>query len=357
MDTAQELIVQKLISSISEQQASDLHISVGVPPMLRIDGELKPITEQGMIDINFVKSLCDAWLNKTQKEKLLQEKEITFAYNFKDKARFKVTIISQQNTYSISLKLIPENIIPFNELGFPPVVKEIIEKDKGLIIIAGAYNAGRSSTLGSMIENINQNFSKRIITIEKPIEHIFIDNKSIIEQREVEVDVLSYESGLKNLIQEDVQVVMLHSMEKPSVIKEAMNVASSGRQVFAAINSDTTVSAIKKIINSFSSDDRKQVIELLSGNLSLAIAQKILPRIDGGQVLAYEILIPNRAIKGTIEEGDLRQLNNFMQTSKGEGMITMDQKLADLVNNGIIQRETGLENAVVETDFLTYLRA
>ncbi|MBU0671292.1 MAG: PilT/PilU family type 4a pilus ATPase [Patescibacteria group bacterium] len=355
MDTAKDLALQKLIASISEYKASDLHLSVGVPPMLRVEGNLMPLGNESLVDINFISAIIESWLNDAQKEKLAKDKEITFAYQFKGKARIKVNIIAQQATYSISIKAVPEFARPFLELGFPQAVKEIIESEKGLVIITGAYNSGRSSTLTSIIDYLNQNYSKRIVTIEDPMEYIYLDNKSIIEQREVGRDVNTKAEGLNNLLTEDVDVVAVHSVEDPEVFQKVLNVASSGRLVVITTNNEGAIDTIKKFINSFPQEERSQLRENLSDTLSLIISQKIIPKVGGGEVLAYEVLIPNQGITSLIKEGDLSQIKNTMQTSPGEGMITMDQKLAELVNSGSIKQETAFKNTQNPTDLQTYL--
>ncbi|MBU0731885.1 Flp pilus assembly complex ATPase component TadA [Patescibacteria group bacterium] len=355
MDTSQELALQKLIASISEYKASDLHLSVGVPPMLRIEGVLNPLAGEPLVDINLVDSIKEAWLDEEQKKKLEKEKEIIYSYTYKDRVRFKVTIIKQQGTYSISLKLISDFIRPYEDLGFPESVQKIISGKKGFLIVAGPYNSGRTSTLSSMVEYLNQNYSKRIVTLEDPMEVLFHDNQAIIEQREVGRDVVSKSEGLDNIMHEDVDVAVVHSMEDASCLRKALAVAASGRLVLASVNSDGIVPSLKKMMNSFSQEGQSQFTEGLADNLSVAIAQKIIPKIGGGQVLAFEIMLPNQAIKAMIKEGDLTQIYNTMQTARAEGMVTMDQKLAELVNNGIIKLETAQENAANQKDLQVFL--
>ena len=355
MDTSQELALQKLIASISEYKATDLHLSVGVPPMLRIEGSLTPVADESLVNINLVNAIADAWLDDKQKVKLEKEKEIVYAYTYKDRARFKVTIIKQQGTYSISLKMISDYIRPYEELGFPSVIKKIIDGKKGFLLIAGPYNSGRTSTLASIVEYLNQNKAKRIVTLEEPMEYLFIDAKAVIEQREVGRDVITKSEGLDNIMHEDVDIAVVHSLEKAEDIKKTISVASSGRLVLASINSDGIIPAIKKMINTFSQEDRSQFSDNLADNLSGVIAQKIIPKIGGGLILASEIMIPNQAIRAMIKAGDLTQIPNSMQTARSEGMITIDQKLAELVNEGIIQQEIAVENATNEKDLRVFI--
>lgn len=355
MDTSQELALQKLIASISEYKASDLHLSVGVPPMLRIEGVLTPLSGESLVDINLVNSIKDAWLDDEQKKRLEKEKEIIYSYTYKDRARFKVTIIKQQGTYSISLKMIPDFIRPFEDLGFSDEVKEIISGKKGFLIVAGPYNSGRTSTLSSMVEYLNQNFPKRIVTLEDPMEVLFSDNKAVIEQREVGRDVPSKAEGLDNIMHEDVDVAVVHSMESAECVRRALNVAASGRLVLASINSDGIVPALKKMMDVFSREGRNTFTGALSDNLSAAIAQKIVPKIGGGQIMAFEVMFPNQAIRAMVRKGDLTQIMNAMQTARAEGMVTMDQKLAELVNQGVIKLETARANAVSQRDLQTFL--
>ncbi|MBU0707693.1 Flp pilus assembly complex ATPase component TadA, partial [Patescibacteria group bacterium] len=259
MDTTTQLNLGKLLRSVAEYHASALHLSVGNPPILRVDDQLKPLQDEEMMTPEKTEKIAMSFLNDEMKAKLKEEKEVVFTYTFEERARFKVNVFYQKGHLSISLKYIQPTLMGLRELGLPSIVERLANVTKGLVMVTGPFGSGKSTTLASIIETINQTRSEYIITVEKPVEYIFTNNKSMIEQREVGQDTTSFKKGLSNIPQEDVDVVMLSEMEDPEVMELVFTVVESGRLVVAAMNTDSAYKTIERIINSFTGHKQEQI--------------------------------------------------------------------------------------------------
>lgn len=346
METAEQLEIKGLISKVAEHKASDLHLSAGNPPVLRVDGKLKPLPQQKILTADFIKGFADSILNEEQKKVLEKEREVALSYSFADKIRFKINIFYQSGHVTISLKYVPDAIPHIGELSLPKVVEGFTKIDKGLVLITGPFRSGKSSTLAAIVETINKSRSEHIITVEKPIEYTYIDNKSVVDQREVGQDTLSFTAALENILDEDADVVMVSEIEKPEVIKLVLELAESGRVVYAAMNADSVYKCIEKIISSFSPEEQEHIRIQLADSLKGVVTQKLLPKVGGGQVVIAEVLTPSQAVKTVIRDGSIYQINNIMQTSRGEGMVSLDRSLAEFVRSGDILLEDAIEVAV-----------
>ncbi|MDP3964769.1 MAG: PilT/PilU family type 4a pilus ATPase [bacterium] len=345
MDTTTQAELSKLLSRVAEYRASALHLSVGNPPILRVDDQLKPVEEADIMTPEKMMKFSEVFLDEQMKKTLEKEKEVIFTYSFEDRARFKVNIFYQKGYLSISLKYIPPTVQGLRELGLPAVVERFAQLKKGLVLVTGPFGSGKSTTLASLIETINQMRSEYIITIEKPIEYIFTNNKSVIEQREIGRDALSFEKALSSIPQEDVNVVMLSDMEDPEVVEMVLTVVESGRLVVSAMNTDSAYKTIEKLINIFPKEKQEQVRLQIGDAFEGVISQRLLPRVGGGKVAAAEILIPSPAVRSIMKEGSIYQLNTILQTSREEGMISLDRSLADLVKSGEVLLEDALTHA------------
>jgi len=344
-DTGSQLTFKRILSTVAEYKASDLHLTVSNPPILRVDTKLVPLEKESVVTPDFVEAALSTLLNDEQKNILEKEKEIVFAYSLEDRARFRVTIFYQKGYPSISFHYIDEKIKTLKELGLPPVVERFTRVKKGLVIMSGPLGSGRTATLVSIINTINNARSEYILTIENPIEYLFVNNKSIIEQREVGRDTPSMADGLKTVMQEDVDVVMVSDLNSAEVIKEVMNIADSGRVVYASINADSVVKSIEKMVNLFSPDEQKQIKSSLADNLEGVVCQRLLPRVGGGRIVVAEVLVPTEPVRNVIKEGVYYQVNNIIQTSREEGMVSLDKLLAELVKTGEILIEEAIANA------------
>lgn len=346
MDTTNQLLLDKLIAAVSEYKASDLHLVAGNFPILRVDGKLTPLSSEQPLTAEFLSNVVASWLNEKQKEILDRNKEIIFSYTTSNKMRFKISIYYQQGTLSISLKAIPQQVKNILELGLPREVQSLLTLKKGLIIITGPFGSGKSTTINSIIEHFNQNEAKHIITIEDPVEYVFVDNQSIIEQREVGNDTPSYLDALRFILEEDVDIVVLPELEGGTeAIKQVFKIVDSGRLVIAGMNTESSAKTLESVINNFQTSEQANAQEKLASVLTAVIVQKIIPGLQGTPILAHELLVPNQAAKSVIESGEFIKLNNIMSTTTGEGMITFDRSLADLVQSGTINLAVALEHA------------
>ncbi len=349
---SKQVTLDRILTFVAEHKASDLHLSVGNPPILRVDRGLVTLSDEPVLTEDFMEELSSSFLDEPQKEILKRDKEIVVAKTFKEKFRFKIHIFFQKNYLSASLRFIPSQVKLPQELGLPPVVNKFMGLKKGLIIIAGTYGSGRSSTAASLIETINQERSAYIVTIEKPIEYIFTNAKSVIEQREVPRDAVSFTKALEAVSEEDADVVYVSTLEGQEVISEIIEVAESGHLVMVISDTPSAFKTLEKIITSFSEAERERIRGSLADNLEGIISQRLLPRVGGGQILATEILVPTEASRLAIREGTLNQIDNILFTSREEGMVSLDRSLADLVSKG----EILLEDAVKEAQDLNNLK-
>ena len=345
METNQQLAFNKILSTIAEYKASDLHLTVGGPPVIRIDTKLKTLEDGPVITPDFMESVVKSILSSEQQETLKKEKRIIVAYSFQNKARFRVNIFYQKGYLTASFRFIASKIKSLKELGLPSVIDQFIEIRKGLVIICGPFGSGRTSTLAAIIDEINKKRKEYILTIEDPIEYLFVNNKSIIEQREVGKDTHSMEKALDAVIQEDVNVVMVSDLPNPNVIRRVLSIAESGRIIYTSVNADSVSKAVEKIINSVPQGEQGQLRSSLSDNLQGAICQRLLPRVGGGRIPVIEVLIPTAPVRNIIKEGVISQINNIIQTSREEGMISLDRSLAELVKTGEIQPEVAAAHA------------
>ena len=287
--------------------------------------------------------MIDSILDKDQKKTLEEKKEVVLAYQFQKQARFRINIFFQKGMLAAYLRLIGERILPLEQLGLPGSVEKISLLNKGLVIIAGSFGSGKTTTSASIIDYLNKNKSAYILTVEKPIEYIFTNQKCIIEQREVGRDTISFEQALSSITQEDVDVLFLSELNDQSVIREVLNIAASGRLVIANLEADTIVKALELIINTFPSNEQQQIKEQLSVNLEAIICQRLLPRVGGGRIAITEIMLTTPPIKSLIKEGSLYQLSNVILTSRDEGMVSLDWSLAELVKTNQVRLEDALE--------------
>ena len=345
MDTQQKLILDKILSTAAEQKASDIHLSVGSPPILRIDGKLITLKDEAIITKEFMKGFSTVVLDIDQLKHLEKNKEIVLAYQFQKRARFRVNMFYQKRVLAAYLRLIGDRIIPINQLGLPNSIEKLGELKEGLLIFSGEFGSGKTTTSAAFIDHINRVKSKYILTIERPIEYIFSNQKCIIEQREVGRDAISFEQALSSIVQEDVDVLFVSELSSPEIIKHVLTIAASGRLVIANVEADTIVKTLEHIMNSFSSDEQTQVLDQLSVNLAGIVCQRLVSKIGGGQAAVAEILTSTQATQSLIKEGSLYKLNNVIQTSREEGMISLDWSLAELIKTNQVQLDDALKQA------------
>ena len=335
--------LRDLLALTIQEQASDLHISVGHSPTLRIAGRLVPLVKMKKILPEDSQGLAFELMHEDQRQRFLQSKEIDFSYNFEDRARFRVNIFFQKGNISSALRLIPAKIQTIEELNLPPILHEFTKPNQGFVLITGPSSHGKSTTLAALIDEINHTKADHIITIEDPIEYIFEDDKCIIDQREVYQDTLSFAKALKSTFRQDPNVIMVGEMRDPETISTAITAAETGHLVFATLHTNSASQTIHRIVDSFPPDQQIQVRTQLSGSLLGVVSQRLVPRIRGGLIPACEVMISNSAVANLIRENKIHELDLVIETSAEIGMISLNRALANLVR----VKEISLKNALI----------
>jgi twitching motility protein PilT len=334
--------LEELLELTVKEQASDLHISVGHPPVLRIAGRLIPLLKKKKFLTKDTQGLSRALMTENQNLRFLKEKEIDFSYNFKGQARFRVNVFYQRGEISIALRLIPAKIRTIEELNLPPGLHEFTKASQGFVLITGPSSHGKSTTLAALIDEINRTRNDHIITIEDPIEYVFKDDRAIIDQREVYQDTLSFARALRSTFRQDPDVIMVGEMRDPETIATAITAAETGHLVFATLHTNSASQTIHRIVDSFPPEQQNQIRAQLSGSLLGVISQRLIPRIKGGLIPACEVMISTPAVANLIRENKIHELPLVIETSAEIGMISLNRALANLVKG----KEISLENAL-----------
>ncbi len=351
MKTSINLIVARILATAAKRKASDVHLIAGSPPILRIDNKLSELKEEEIITKEFIAEFAGFILNAKQKEVLEKERELSVVFVFEGKVRMKINLYYQKGTLVMSLKLISLRIPAITELGLPKSLEQVVEAERGLIFICGPFGAGRTTTAAALIEEINKKRGENIITIEKPIEYIFTNNKSIILQREVGRDVNSFADALAYCKQEDVDIILIGENNEKETAGLIVDLVTAGRLIFYIVNSASTTQTIENFLAQFAPAAQHSVRQFLAESLVAIISQRLVPQIGGGRALALEILTNTLAVKSLIRDGKIYQLQSIVQTSRHEGMISLDQSLADLVKRGIVTEEEAAGEAVDKHNF------
>jgi len=339
MDYKQKL--DDLLLAAAQQSASDLHLSVGRHPTLRIDGVLIPLQKEAILTPESGENLIFNLLTPEQKKELFEEKEIDFSYGFEDKARFRVNVFYQRGYLAAALRLIPAQIRTIEELGLPSILHDFARLSQGFILVVGPAGHGKSTTLAALLDEINHNLTDHIITIEDPIEYMFTQDKCIISQREVRGDTLSFHKGLRSILRQDPDVIMIGEMRDKESIATAMTAAETGHLVFSTLHTNSASQTIDRIIDTFPAEQQGQISSQLAAVLSGIISERLISRVSGGRVPACEIMVSNPAVRNLIREKKAYQIDLVIETSSQEGMMTLNRSLADLVR----RKEISLESA------------
>jgi len=339
MDYKQKL--NDLLLTAARQNASDLHLAVGRHPTLRIDGILIPLQKEPILTPETAQNLIFNLLTPEQQERFLKEKEIDFSYAFEDKARFRINVFYQRGYIAAALRLIPAQIRTIEELNLPPVLHDFTKLSQGFVLVVGPAGHGKSTTLAALLDEINHTRTDHIITIEDPVEYIFTQDKCIISQREVKNDTLDFHNGLRSLLRQDPDVIMIGEMRDRESIATAMTAAETGHLVFSTLHTNSASQTIDRIIDSFPAEQQGQIASQLAATLAGIVSERLIPRIDGGRIPACEIMITNPAIRNLIRERKAYQIDLVIETSVQEGMMTLNRSLAELIKN----KEISLENA------------
>ncbi|MFH1188796.1 MAG: PilT/PilU family type 4a pilus ATPase [bacterium] len=331
----------ELLQTTARQQASDLHIAVGHKPTLRVDGILVPLQKEDMITPDVAQGLVLSMLTPEQKEKFLKFGDLDFSYAYEDKARFRVNVFFQRSYMAAALRLIPAEIRSVEELRLPPVLHDFTKLNQGFVLIVGPAGQGKSTTLAALLDEINHKKTDHIITIEDPIEYLFVQDRSIISQREIKSDSPTFHRALRSLLRQDPDVVMIGEMRDSESIATAMTAAETGHLVFSTLHTNSAAQTIDRIIDSFPAAQQGQVTSQLAATLVGIVSQRLIPRIDGGRIPANEVMFVNAAIRNLIRERKVYQIDLVIETSLQEGMMTLNRSLAELVR----RKEISLESA------------
>lgn len=333
--------LDELLTACAKQNASDLHIAVGRRPTLRIDGALVPLQKEPIMTPEAAEGIIGSFLTDEQRQKLLSERQVDFAYSFEDKARFRVNVYYQRGYLAAALRLVPARIRTIEELNLPPILHDLGKLSQGFVLIVGPAGHGKSSTLAAILDEVNHTRSDHIITIEDPVEYLFTQDKCIVSQREVGSDTKGFHSALRTVLRQDPDVVMIGEMRDTISIGTAMTASETGHLVLSTLHTNSASQTIDRIIDSFPAEQQGQVTSQLAATLVAIVSERLLPRVSGGRIPAAEIMIVNPAIRNLIRERKTYQIDLVIETSMQEGMVTLNRSLVNLVKN----KEVSLENA------------
>ena len=335
--------LHQLLKAMVEKGASDLHITTGSPPQLRIDGQLVPLKTTPLTPVE-TKQICYSILTDSQKHKFEEDNELDLSFGVKQLSRFRANIFMQRGAVAGAFRAIPFKILTFQELGLPPVVSDLAKRPRGLILVTGPTGSGKSTTLASIIDRINQERHEHIMTIEDPIEYLHPHKNCLVNQREIGADTRSFKTALKYILRQDPDVVLVGEMRDLETIEAALVIAETGHTCFATLHTNGAVQTINRILDVFPPYQQPQVRAQLSFVLEGVLSQALIPRPGGpGRVLALEIMIPNPAIRNLIREDKVHQIYSSMQVGQTKfGMQTFNQSLASLVARRLITPDDAL---------------
>jgi twitching motility protein PilT len=345
--------VELLLEEVVKKNASDLHLQVGMPPMLRIDGALMP-QSQTPLDEKGIEELIFSLLDNDQKQILLRDKEFDFSFAFGDLGRFRVNAFHERGNLAGALRLIPNEIRTVEDLGLPQVVNKFTEYPRGLVLVTGPTGSGKSTTLAAMVDKINSETARHIITVEDPIEYTHKSKRSLVVQREVHYDTFSFSAALRSALREDPDVVLIGEMRDLETIAAAITIAETGHLVLATLHTNSASQSVDRMIDVFPPHQQPQVRAQLGNMLQAIVSQRLIPRLGGGRVAAAEILVATPAVRNIIREGKSYQLEAVIQTGAEYGMQNMDRTLVNLIHTGVISYDEA-RNYAVDIDELDRL--
>ncbi len=334
----QHYLKQLLLLTI-EKGASDLHFSVGHPPVFRINRKLIPLAKENPLTPEDAKKLCFCLMDEMQIKRFLEEKEVDFSYDLEGKGRFRINVFHEMGNVSASLRLVSNRIRSIDELNLPIQVYRFCKNVQGFVLVTGPSSHGKSTTLAAMINEINTTRACHIVTIEDPVEYIFKDDKAIINQRELNYDTLSFERALKSTFREDPDVIMVGEMRDPETIATAITAAETGHLVLATLHTNSASQTINRIVDSFAGEQQNQIRTQLSSSLVGVISQRLVPSVGGGVVPACEIMFNTAAVANLIRENKIYEIPLVIDTSSDIGMVSLNRSLAELIRKKLIAFE------------------
>ena len=342
--------IDELLRMAVERKASDIHLTSGLPPMVRLDGEIVALPFDKLND-EITKRLIYDILNDDDLKKFEQTHELDFGYGVKGLARFRVNVYMQRNSVSAALRLIPNRIPTFEELHLPPIIRDLAKRSSGLILVTGPTGSGKSTTIASMIDDINESRHSHILTIEDPIEYLHRHKNCMVNQREMHSDTFSFHNSLRAVLREDPDIILVGELRDLETIEAALTLAETGHLVFGTLHTRNAPSTIDRIIDVFPADQQDQIKVLLANTIEAVVSQQLLPKLGGGRIAALEIMVGIPAIKNLIREGKTHQMYSVIETSSNVGMQTMDRSLAELVRQATVSYEECMMRSVDKDTF------
>ncbi len=337
-------IIEDMVNLIIKEGASDLHLSSGRNPIIRIAGNLIPLVKNPILTPENIKGFLGIFLSPENKELLEKDKDVDFSYSMTN-TRFRGNAFYRQGEISIALRLIPKAIRTLAELNLPPILESFTRKRQGFFLVVGPIGQGKTTTLATLINLINETRSEHILTIEDPIEYIFESKRSVIDQREVRLDTPDFHDALIAMFREDIDVCMVGEMRDIDTIGTAVTAAETGHLIFSTLHTNNAAQTINRIIDSFPSGQQEQIRIQLAGSLTGIFSQRLIPRVSGGLVPAYELLINNNAVSNLIRERRVHEIQTVIETGSEEGMVDINRSLAELVRSGEITVESAYMNS------------
>lgn len=338
--------VKQLFLLAGQEGASDIHLVVGRHPTIRVHGKLVPIAQQPVLTAADTLEMAQILMQRQEvKDEFHREGQVDFSYNFENKARFRTNIFLQRGSVSVTMRLVGEKIRSLDELSVPEYLYNFTHAQQGLVLVTGPVGHGKSTTLAALIDYINHNQDKHIVTIEDPIEYVYTQDRCIINQREIGEDAKSFPQALRAVFREDANVILLGELRDLDTIATAMTAAETGHLIFATLHTNDTAQTIDRIVDVFPAYQQNQIRIQLANVLLGVIAQRLLPKIGGGRVPAVEIMVKNHAIENLIRENKAYQIDTVIETNLKDGMISLDRALADLVRRGLVDVNDALRYA------------
>lgn len=331
--------IKQLLQVVVDAKASDLHLIAGMPPIVRVDGQLMPAPAIGILTPDVIEELLRQVLSSEQIERFAVNKELDFSLPFSDKGRFRVNAYTQKNSMAAAFRLIPLTIPTPESLGLPSILHSFTTLRQGLVLVTGPTGHGKSTTLATMVQEINQSRAAHIVTIEDPIEFVFNPIKSMISQREMGSDTHSWEIALRSVLREDPDVVLVGEMRDYETIAAAITVAETGHLVFATLHTNNAAQTIDRIVDVFPEEQQAQVRLQLSNVIEAVFSQRLVSAVPSGRAVAYEVMLGTTAIKTAVRDGKTHQIESILETSQEAGMSTLERSLADLVKKGTVTLE------------------
>jgi twitching motility protein PilT len=340
------MLLDDHIAALLDLGGTDLHVTEGAPPLVRIDGRLVPLAGHADLDADTAEKLVRDAIPVELTDQFDTDKAVDFSFSWRDRARLRGNAFFQKATPALALRLIPAAIPTMISVGAPPILNELIEQPHGLILVTGPTGSGKSTTQAAMIGRINERRPVHVLTVEDPIEYVHVRRHAVINQREVGVDVPTFPDALRSALREDPDVLLVGEMRDLETIQFALTIAETGHLVFATLHTNDTAQAIDRLVDVFPAERQAQITVQLANTLTAVVHQRLVPQIGGGRRAAYEVLVATPAVRNLVREGKTRQLRNMVATGQQEGMHTLEQSLSRLVQDGVIDVEVALAHSV-----------